>query len=53
MLNLFKTKKFELKNIEFIDESDLVKIPKTNLSYNNIEVVIGSNKDESIKYLKL
>ena len=47
-----RKKKFEIKKIEFIDESDLVKIPKTKLKYNNIEIIISSNSEESLKHVK-
>lgn len=52
MFDLFKNKKFELKSIEYIDESDQIVIPKTNLKYNGIEIMIGSNKEESLKHIE-
>lgn len=52
LFNFFKKSKFEIKNIEFIDESHLINIPKTNLKYNNIEIIISSNSGESLKHIK-
>ena len=51
LLDIFKKKEFKIKNIEFIDESHLVSIPKTNLKYKNIEIKIGSNSEESLKHI--
>ena len=48
----FLNKKFKIKNTEFIDESDLVTIPETNLKYNDIDIVIGSNKEDSLLHIK-
>ena len=36
----FKKQEFKIKNIEFINQSDLVKIPETNLKWNNIDILI-------------
>ena len=52
LFDIFKKKEFIIKNIEFVDESDLVKIPKTKLKYNNIEIIISSNSEESIKHIQ-
>ena len=52
MFNIFKNKKFEVKSIEYIDESDQLVIPKTNLKYKDIEIMIGSNKEESLKHIE-
>ena len=51
-LNIFKKEKFEIKNIEFIDETDKVDIPKTNLKYKGIEILIGADKEESLKHIE-
>jgi len=45
-------KRFEVKNIEFIDESNLTIIPETNLKYNDIEIKIGFDKNESMKHVE-
>ena len=50
--NIIKKKKFKIKNIEYIDETNKIDIPKTNLKYNNIEILIGANKEESLKHIK-
>ncbi len=51
MFNIFKKNKFKLKNIEYIDESNLIAIPMPNIIYNNIEINIESNRDESLKHI--
>ena len=51
MFNIFKKNKFKLKNIEYIDESNLTVIPKTNIIYNDIEIEIKSNRTESLKHI--
>lgn len=51
MFNIFKKNKFKLKNIEYIDESNLTEIPKTNIIYNDIEIEIKSNRTESLKHI--
>lgn len=43
---------FKIKKIEFIDESDLVDNPKSNLKYNDIEISIGSNSEESLEHIQ-
>lgn len=43
---------FKIKNIEFIDESGLAAIPKSNLRYNNIDIVISSNSEESLEHVQ-
>ena len=43
---------FEIKNIEFVDESDLIIIPRTNLKWNDVDIVISFNREESLKYIK-
>lgn len=45
-------KKFVVKNIEFIDETEQFDIPKTNLKYNDIDILIGANKNESLKHIE-
>lgn len=52
LLDLFKKEEFKIKNIEFIDETDSNEIPKTNIKYNNIEILISSNKEESLKHVE-
>lgn len=52
LFDFFKEKEFKIKNIEFIDESHLINIPKTNLKYNDIEIMISSNGEESLKHIK-
>lgn len=52
LFDFFKEKEFKIKNIEFIDESHLINIPKTNLKYNDIEIIISSNGEESLKHVK-
>lgn len=52
LFNIFKKEKFEIKNIEFVDESNKFDIPKTNLKYNNIDILIGANKEESLKHIE-
>lgn len=47
-----KEGEFKIKNIEFIDESDLTIIPTTNLKYNGIEILIDSNEEESLKHIQ-
>lgn len=47
-----KKSEFKIRNIEFIDESHLINIPKTDLKYNGVEIVIGSNGEESLKHIK-
>ena len=49
LFDFFKRKKFKVKKIEFIDESHLVNIPKTELKFNGIEIEIGCNSEESLK----
>ncbi len=44
--------KFEIKNIEFIDESEKVEIPKTNLKYRDNEILISGNKEDSLKHIE-
>ena len=51
-LNIFKKEKFEIKNIEFIDETNKINIPKTNLKYNNIDILISANNEESLKHIE-
>lgn len=48
----FKKQEFKIKNIEYINQSDLVKIPKTNLKWNNIDILISSNNEESSKHIQ-
>lgn len=52
LFNLLNKRKFKINNIEFIDESHLIDIPKTNLKYNNIEIIISSNPEASLKHIK-
>ncbi len=52
LFNILKKEKFEIKNIEFIDETDIIDIPKTNLKYNDIEILISANKEESLKHIE-
>lgn len=52
LFDIFKKQKFEIKNIEFIDETNQLDIPKTNLKYNDIEIMIGANKEESLKHIE-
>ena len=52
LFNMFKKEEFKAKKIEFINESNLIDISKTNLKYNNIEIIINSNKEESLKHIK-
>lgn len=51
-LNIFKKEKFEIKNLEFIDESNKINIPQTNLKYNNIDILISANNEESLKHIE-
>lgn len=52
IFQLFKKQEFKIKNIEFVDESHLIKIPETNLKYNDIEIIISSNADESLAHIQ-
>lgn len=51
IFNLLNKKEFKIKNIEFIDESNLITIPKSNLKYNDIEIIISANTEESLKHI--
>lgn len=52
LFNIFKKKEFKIRNIEFVDESYKFNIPKSNIKYNNIEIMISSNVEESLKHVK-
>ena len=52
LFDLLKKEKFIVKNIEFIDETEQFDIPKTNLKYNDIDILIGANKNESLKHIE-
>ena len=44
--------KFVIKNIEFIDESNLVENIDLDLKYNGVDITIFSNREESLKHVK-
>lgn len=51
LFDFFKRKKFKIKKIEFIDESHLVNLPKTELKFNGIEIEIECNSEDSLKHI--
>ena len=52
LFDKFKKQEFKIKNIEFVNESDLKKKKKIDLKYNNVDILIGANKEESLKHIE-
>lgn len=52
LLGKHKKSEFKIKNIEFVDESDLIKSPEVDLEYDGVNILISSNSEESVKHIQ-